>query len=227
MGDPKAIVVVHTASGWQVEGAPPDAEGDPVQLHVPELELSVTLPPGAAQITVRNADAPMPWPMSAVLLVVALLLGVVLPATEPKALRKDAAGPADLGPRWVVWPDDHADRATTEGREATLINPEGAGARDGVTACFEAGPPRPGVMPVSAAWSTTSSDPEGLARVFGKVVVPGSMPRITPIATTHDTTPESTGKALLDVPADAIAVQTCGAVSGPGMQMRIRIPDEP
>ena len=195
-----------------------------VRVDVPEAGVVLTLPASAGPVQVEVEDTPLPWPTAAVGVVIALLLGVALPATEPRALRKDVAGPAEQAPRWVLWPDDHADRVAVDGPSATLVNPPEAGARDGVTACWDAGPPRPGTTQVTITWATTSADPQGLARVFGKVVVPGSMPRITPIATTHDTSPEATGSALLDVPADALAVQTCGSVGGPGMTLQIRVP---
>lgn len=217
------ITVVRTPDGWRrAEEAAADGAA---RVELPELGLAVEVPPQTERVTLVRDDLPLPWPTSAVVLVLAALLGVVLPATEPKALRKDAGAAVDQGPHWVIWPEDHTDRVQLDGRRASLVNPDGAGLRDGVTACFEAGPPKPGVMPISATWSSTSTNPEGLARVFGKVVVPGRMPLITTMATTHDSSPESTGKALLDVPDDAIAVQTCGSVGGPSMQLWLQIPD--
>ena len=55
--------------------------------------------------------------------------------------------------------------------------------------------------------------------------VPGEPPRITPLFTTHDSTPRRMAEGVVQVADHAKAVQVCGATSGPEITLELEVPD--
>lgn len=235
--------VVQSAAGAELQaGRTSDAgEADLVAgawLFVPALQRSVALAPDDGLPAVelvgvaRTADADTAaalarWLPAVLGVLVTLAAAALVPDADALSMRPVVVASESTlpEPEWHVWPEDNASRMTTEGRAAVLVNPPSAGDRDVVTGCFDAGLAAWRTGKVEVRYQVTSAGKGGMARVFGRVMVPGEPPRITPLYTTHDTTPRRLAEGVVRLADNAKAVQVCGATSGPEITLELEVPD--
>lgn len=212
---------------------PPTAA--PAWLVLPTRGLSLPVPTDPGPWTVRlpaNRDARAAAALRAaipslLLIGLPMLAAGLLPDPDAVSVRPRPPPPSERElppPEWHIWPEDNAARVTIEGRKATLHNPAGADARDSVTACFDGERLAWRTGRLEGIWTVTSATEQGMGRVFGKVMVPGESPHVKPLGTTHATTPPRKVAGVVDVLDDAKAVQLCGAVHGPDVELTLEVP---
>jgi len=232
--------VVESAAGAVLQSGRTSEAGEAelvvgAWLFVPSLRRSVALDPAqgvdlvgvAVSSDVDAAQALTRWLPPVLGVVLTLAAAALVPdadalSVRPVVVATEATLPE---PTWHVWPEDNASRMTTDGRTAVLVNPPTAGERDTVTGCFDAGLIAWRSGRVEIRYKVVSGGKGGMARVFGKVMVPGEPPRITPLFTTHDSTPRRMAEGVVQVADHAKAVQVCGATSGPEITLELEVPD--